>query len=136
MYTGYKLDNASRSKLATLFPPKYPEFIGHHITEAFKIKDGSVPKQPQIILAIAHIDNGVGVEGFVVSLDGSTTRLDGQTYHLTWSIDRNKGAKPVHTNNHIGMAIKLKQPIVLDALAKFFDGSGKSYDAGEYGCTL
>ena len=132
MYTGYEIEQGSRGKLATLFPPKYPNFMGHHITEAFGVKDGSVPEQPQRIMVVAHIDNGEDVEGFVVSIDGSTNRPDGGTYHLTWSIDRNNGAKPVHTNNHIDKAVPLKRPIEIDADAKFFTGAGQSYAKGEY----
>ncbi|RLC97486.1 MAG: hypothetical protein DRI46_12980 [Chloroflexi bacterium] len=132
MYTGYEIEAGSRQKLATLFPPKYPNFMGHHITEAFGVKDGSVPEQPQHVLVVAHIDNGEDVEGFVVSIDGSSDRPDGDTYHLTWSLDRSNGAKPVHTNNHIESAKPLKQPIEIDASAKFFTGAGQSYAKGEY----
>lgn len=132
MYTGYEIEAGSRQKLATLFPPKYPNFMGHHITEAFGVKDGSVPEQPRRVLVVSHIDNGEDVEGFVVSIDGSSKRPDGGTYHLTWSLDRSNGAKPVHTNNHIDSAEPLKQPIEIDVSAKFFTGAGQSYAKGEY----
>ena len=131
MYTGYEIEAGSRQKLASLFPPKYPNFMGHHITEAFGIKDGSVPEQPQKFTVVAHIDNGEDVEGFVVEVDGSSDRPDGGTYHLTWSIDRSNGAKPVHTNNHISEAKPIR-PIEIDATAKFFTGAGQSYSKGEY----
>ena len=42
MYNGYELESGSRQKLLDLFPPKYPTFIGHHITEKFGIKDKEV----------------------------------------------------------------------------------------------
>ena len=32
MYIAYELDRKSRQSLASVFPPKYPDFIGHHIT--------------------------------------------------------------------------------------------------------
>ena len=131
MYTGYEIDQDSRSKLAQLYPPKYPNFMGHHITEAFGVKDGSVPEQPQQILVVGYINNGEDVEGFVVEIDGTTARPDGGTYHLTWSIDRSKGAKPVHTNNHVNEAERIR-PIEIDAHARFFTGAGQSYAKGEF----
>ena len=70
---------------------------------------------------VGYIDDGKGVEGFLVAIDGSTNRPSGGKYHLTWSIDRSKGAKPVHTNAHTGEAKPLKRYIEIDVEAKYFD---------------
>lgn len=135
MYTGYEIDPDSRSKLASLYPPKNPRFMGHHITEAFGVKDGSVPEQPKSITIVGHINNEEnGVEGFIVEIDGTTARPDGGTYHLTWSLDPEKGAKPVHTNNHVDEAVRVR-PIEIDAHARFFTGGGQSYSKGEFKTT-
>lgn len=127
MYTGYEIEKGSRNKLMVLYPPKYPHVLGHHITEQFGVKDGEAPKQPKQVLIIGYIDNGEDVEGFLVEVDGTTDRPSGGKYHITWSIDRSKGAKPVHTNQYTNEAKMLKRPIEIDVDAKFFERSTDSY---------
>lgn len=123
MYNKYELEAGSRSKLFDLFPPKYPNVLGHHITEEFGVKDGRAPEQPQKVLVIGYIDNGEDVEGFLVSVDGKVDRPSGGKYHITWSIDRSNGAKPFHTNQYTDDAVMLKSPIEIDVEAKFFTGA-------------
>jgi hypothetical protein len=37
----------------------------------------------------------------IISIDGSTDRPDGSTYHVTWSLDRSRGRKAVQSNDVI-----------------------------------
>ena len=127
MYNGYEIEQGSRNKLMALFPPKYPNVLGHHITEKFGVKNGEVPEQPKQVLIIGYINNGEDVEGFLVEVDGTTDRPSGGKYHLTWSIDRSKGAKPVHTNNYVNAAVPLKRPVEIDVDARFFERATDSY---------
>lgn len=128
MYTGYEIEAGSRQKIMDLFPPKYPDVLGHHITEKFGVKNPEeVPEQPERVFLVGYIDNGEDVEGFLVEVDGTVNRPSGGKYHLTWSIDRSNGAKPVHTNNHVDDAVMLKHPIEIDVDAKFFDKATSSY---------
>ena len=127
MYNGYEIEEGSRRKLLALFPPQYPNLLGHHITEKFGVKDGSVPEQPKQVLVIGYINNGVDVEGFLVDIDGRVDRPSGGKYHITWSIDRIKGAKPVHTNKYVDHARLLNSPIEIDVDAKFFSSATESY---------
>lgn len=113
MYTAYTLTNVSRKKLYLLYPPKYPEFIGHHITEEFGVPAGTeAPADPVLVQVVGYIDNGEGVEGFLVEVDGTSDRPSGGKYHITWSIDRDKGFKPFHTNDHTGDATPIS-PITI-----------------------
>lgn len=124
MYTGYELTKESRERLREAFPPKYPEMLGHHITEEFGVKDPQkIPEQPGEIKVIGYVDEGNGLEGLLVSIDGNTRRPDGSLYHITWSIDRSKGYKPFHTNKYIKNAVPLTSPININASPKFFTGS-------------
>lgn len=101
MYTAYVLDDASRKMLADRFPPKYPEFVGHHITEQFGVPKGTeAPDQPQKVEVVGYAEDD-GIEALVVAVDGKTERPTGGTYHITWSLDRDKGRKPVHSNKVI-----------------------------------
>lgn len=120
MYTAYALTEKTRKVLHILYPPKYPEFIGHHITEKFGVpSDASPPDEPVLVQVVGYIDNGDGVEGFTVEIDGTSDRPDGGTYHITWSIDRDKGYKPFNTNEYTGDASSMK-PITIEVTPKVF----------------
>jgi len=98
MYTAYVLDNKSRRELSKHFPPKYPETVGHHVTVKFGVsKDAPIPRPAQLKV-VGYADDGEGLEALVVSVDGKVNRPDGSLYHVTWSLDRSKGRKPVHSN--------------------------------------
>lgn len=100
MYTAYVIDDKSRRELKKKFPPKYPDFIGHHVTLRFGVsKDTPKPKAPATVEVVGYKDDGKGAEALVVAINGNTERLDGSTYHITWSIDRSAGRKPVDSNS-------------------------------------
>ena len=42
---------------------------------------------------IGRADDGEGVEALVVSIDGSTDRPGGGTYHITWSLAEGREAR-------------------------------------------
>lgn len=101
-YTAYVLDDHSRQQLAKRFPPKFPQWIGHHITYEFGVPKGS-PEQygvSQTCKVVGYAE-GDGIEALVVAIGGVTTRPDGKTFHITWSLDRSKGRKPVDSNKII-----------------------------------
>lgn len=120
MFTGYALSEESRNRLKALYPPKYKDFIGHHVTEQFGVKpDAKAPAMPESIRIVGYADDGDKVEGFLVEVNGSIKRSSGGVYHLTWSIDRSKGAKPVDTNDVIKKASTIA-PIDLTVVPKNF----------------
>lgn len=126
MYTGYELSENSRNKLRNIFPPQYTEFLGHHITEKFGVSDpDETPKQPTSAKVVGYVNDNTGIEGLLVEINGTTKRPDGSSYHITWSLDREKGYKPVHTNKIIHEATRLKSPIDIEVTPKFFSGSTK-----------
>jgi hypothetical protein len=99
MYTALVLDSKSRRELQKKFPPKYPDFIGHHVTLKFGVpKDTPNPRQPDTIEVVGYKDDGKGVEALVIAINGKSERPDGSTYHITWSIDKSAGRKPVDSN--------------------------------------
>jgi hypothetical protein len=121
MYSGYELTNESRKVLADIFPPKYPEFLGHHITKKFGTNDPKdTPERPNAINVIGYVDDGKGIEGLLVEIDGKIRRDDNSLYHITWSLDRSKGYKPMDTNKIIHKAKKLDNPISITARPKLF----------------
>lgn len=98
-YIAFTLDKKSRNVLKKTFPPKYDDFIGHHVTYKFGVKPNTPLPKGGTLNVIGYIDDGESLEALVVEVNGKTTRPDGKIYHITWSLDRSKGRKPVHSNN-------------------------------------
>lgn len=98
MYSGWLIKDASVTQLKNIFGVKHPDFIGHHVTFMFG-KDSSMPPEADIEV-VGHCVTKT-VECFVVTVNGSMMRPDGSIYHLTWSLDKSKGAKPVDSNKAI-----------------------------------
>jgi hypothetical protein len=52
-----------------------------------------LPQAPHSARIIGRADDGNGVEAMVVALDGSSSRPDGGTWHVTWSLGEGRKAK-------------------------------------------
>jgi hypothetical protein len=99
--TGWMLDTKEREALLDRFPPEWPDVIADHITlDADADKNDALPEAEQAEI-IGGINDGEGLQAMVVAVDGSTHRPDGSTYHITWSLDRKRGRKPVQSNEVI-----------------------------------
>lgn len=122
-YTAFEVPKKARQALATMFPPKYPEFIGHHITNVFGVRnDGTVPVGKQANVVVVGYADEPGLEALVVTVNGKQMRPDGRPYHITWSLDRTAGKKPVHSNNLIAKgSVRSVEPFSFEAVLKFFN---------------
>lgn len=89
-YTAYVLDEQSREKLKQKFPPKYKQFIGHHITVQFGVDQNTEPPEPATLKVVGYVDSGDGLEALVVTVNGELRRSDNSMYHITWSLDPDK----------------------------------------------
>lgn len=96
--TGWLLAKADRERLLGEFRPKYGNTVAHHVT--LKTDAASDPP-PQDVRAqiVGRTDDEAGVEAMVVSIDGTTDRPDGSTYHITWSLADGRRAR--ESNNVI-----------------------------------
>ena len=94
-YNGWLIGEDSKNLLMILFPPKYPDVVAHHVTRSM------TKEQPDdaVVRVIGYADDGEGVECLVVEVNGTHERPGGSIYHITWSIDREAGRKPVHSND-------------------------------------
>jgi hypothetical protein len=97
---GWKLDGEQRSWLLNLFSSAYPDVIADHVTLSSGPDKKRPPKDTNADI-VGQVDDGAGVQAFVVRIDGTTDRPDGSTYHITWSIDRSKGRKARDSNDVI-----------------------------------
>jgi 8-oxo-dGTP pyrophosphatase MutT (NUDIX family)/ribosomal protein S18 acetylase RimI-like enzyme len=122
-YTAYVLTKASRDSLLSKFPPKFPDVIAHHVTLQFGVpQDTAVPEAAKIEVVGYAADDSL--EAVVVSVNGETKRPDGSTYHVTLSLDRTKGRKPVQSNEVVSKGWEPVLPFVLETLPqKLADGT-------------
>lgn len=117
MYDALILSEKTRNYLLAIFPPVYPDEIGHHVTIKFGV--GKNYTQPSISTAdiVAYVDDTKGCEVFVVEVDGKIYRADGKPYHITWSIDREAGIKPMHSGEIAkdeSIWVKIDPPIQIE----------------------
>lgn len=105
-YWAFVLDDASRNALLAKFPPKFPDVIAHHVTVAMckACPAGFTPGDSQQIDVIWYAADE-SLETVVVRA-GSLHRPDGRPFHVTLSLDKAAGRKPVQSNQlieHAGM---------------------------------
>ena len=111
-YLAYEVSRASREMLLKHFPPKYDEVICHHITVKFPAKAGDAfPPPAHEAHVIGYEDSKDGIEALVVEINGKRTRPDGKLFHITLSLDRSKGKKPVHSNDLVNKGFQHVSPI-------------------------
>jgi hypothetical protein len=91
--TGWKLTSDERASLLERFPTKYENVVADHVT----LRTGATPETPlpREVEAevVGHADDGDSLECLVVSIDGTTDRPDGSTYHITWSLGPGRRAR-------------------------------------------
>jgi hypothetical protein len=91
--TGWKLTSDERASLLDRFPPKYENVVADHVT----LRTGATAETPlprEVEAAIVgQADDGDSLECLVVSIDGTTDRPDGSTYHITWSLGAGRRAR-------------------------------------------
>ncbi|HET9810399.1 MAG TPA: hypothetical protein VFP53_01730 [Sphingomicrobium sp.] len=91
--TGWKLPEVERELLLRRFPPEYDTVVANHVT----LEVGATPETPLPrevdAKVIGRADDESGLECLVVSLDGTTDRPDGSTYHITWSLGPGRQAR-------------------------------------------
>ncbi|TCJ38391.1 hypothetical protein [Parafrankia sp. BMG5.11] len=106
---GWKLDRQDREALLGRVRPRWPNVFADHVTLDAHAKRGD--RLPPDVRAevVGEADDGKGLQAVVVAIDGSTDRPDGSVYHITWSLDRAAGRKPVESNTLL--AQKAWQPI-------------------------
>ncbi len=110
---GWLVDEAQRVELLRQFAPAYANVVAHHVTLASKSPD-PLP-EPSVGEIVGMADDGEGVQAMVVSIDGTTDRPGGGTFHITWSLAEGRRAR--ESNDAIGQggwtAIALPVPVTL-----------------------
>lgn len=91
--TGWKLPRDEREQLLERFPPQYENIVADHVT--LRVGADSDTPLPRGVEAqiVGEADDGASLQCLVVSLDGTTDRPDGSTYHITWSLGAGRKAR-------------------------------------------
>ena len=89
---GWLLDEDDREKLLQQFPPRYQKAVAHHVTLKTDAENDPLPP-PVKAEVVGRTDDGEGVEAMVVTIDGTTDRPDGSTFHITWSLGDGRRAR-------------------------------------------
>lgn len=118
-YSGYAVSDTSRARLLSKLPPLFPDVYAHHVTYKFGVGEDEVPSHPTESEIVGYASDD-SLEAYVVSIDGNIYRPDGKIYHVTWSLDKSAGRKPVQSNELIESGWKKIQPIPIDLIPKFF----------------
>jgi hypothetical protein len=119
-YLAYKLSPSSREQLIHHFKPKYPEVICGHVTYKFPAKStDDLPPEVHDAHVIGYEDSGDGLEALVIEINGNSKRPDGKLFHITHSLDRAKGKKPVHSNDLVNKKFTHVSPIAIHLTPAF-----------------
>jgi hypothetical protein len=123
-YTGYLVQNSK--ELLNLIPPRFPKIIAHHITYQFPAKPNQMPPAVDntVDIVAEYWDDDVGIQALEVVVNGNSIRPDGKRFHITWSLDPAKGAKPVMSNvllqNPAANKRLIQPPIPVQVQSHFF----------------
>lgn len=93
---GWKLDSRERLELLSAIPPTWPDVVADHVTLS-SLRKLPIPGRVSGLL-VGIVDDGMGLQAVVASIDGTTIRPDGHTFHVTWSLDRARGRRAVESN--------------------------------------
>lgn len=119
-YIALELSEGDRARLAAKFPPKFSKFIGHHVTYLFGTKSSTPLPDIKSVEVVGYACDEDGLEALVCRVDGSLKRIDGRTYHITWSLEPDEGFKPVQSNKLLEQGWEEVTPINITAQPKFY----------------
>lgn len=116
-YLAAKLTPEQRQAILNAVTPIHPDVICDHITLEYGVSnkaaedwDSTVTVQ---ILSLYQTDK---VQALTVAVNGSTTRKDMKTYHITLSIDRSQGAAPKDSNQIVASIYNFKRQIQMQPM--------------------
>lgn len=95
---GWKLDRPQRALLLERFPPRYADVIADHVTLKTNSEHDGLPRPVEAAI-VGCADDRDSLECLVVTVNGTTDRPDGSTFHITWSLDKSKGREARESND-------------------------------------
>lgn len=113
-YLAYVLSEQDRSTLLTNVCSCVGEIVAHHATAIFPVPDNmESPMTIHDILVTGYAYDDK-VSAVIVEIDGTSFRKDGKILHITISVNRNNGGKPVMSNDLIAKGFtKFSKPFTI-----------------------
>ena len=99
--SGWLVDPKTRESLLQRYPPIYPNVVAHHVTLSSGIESDAAIPLPTRGTIVGRVDDGNGVEALIIEIGGTTDRIGGGTYHITWSLDRAANREARESNGAI-----------------------------------
>lgn len=88
-YVCWKLDENQRETLLRTLLTHFPVQVADHVTLQYDVPSLTpLPPEAHGIIVGEIIDRGV--QAYVVSVNGTTRRPDGERYHITWSLEEDR----------------------------------------------
>ena len=85
---GWKLDRErARASCSSAFRRAMPNAVADHVTLEDPTPKATRCRRPVDAEIVGRADDGDSLEAMVVTIDGTTDRPDGSTFHITWSLD-------------------------------------------------
>lgn len=112
-------DVAALNHLKALYPFSFPNTPNHHVTYEFGVLEEdflkmNLPETMYVCVKQFVKSTEDHIECFLIEVDHDIRRGDGKYYHITWSLNRKAGARPVMSN---------------DILVKYLDGHDPAIEA-------
>lgn len=112
MYSAYVLTKDSRNLLINRIGVKHSDIVAHHVT--YRFGSNELPPEVSLVRVIGYAINDY-VEAVRVEIpDVGTTRPDGESFHITVSVNRENGGKPVHSNKLMRGSVEMVEPFFLN----------------------
>lgn len=116
-YTAFVLTEAARRAVLARVRPEFPDVIAHHVTHEYDVSPDNV-RIPNVdrVRVIGVATDFAKVQALACEVNGRRLRPDGNPYHITLSIDRKEGGKPVHSNIVVGRGFEPIDPFEVDVV--------------------
>jgi hypothetical protein len=121
----WELDKSERSALLERFPPKWPDVYADHVTSGRLDLGSQLNEGTGLIVGVTDDD---GLQALVIEIGSTIYRPDGSIFHITWSLDRARGRRPVDSNALLQKLVweRIEPPISV----KLLPGDGGSQRSG------
>lgn len=122
-YQAYLVPRRVIDTLAVGFPPRFSKFNPHHVTITYGVtQQEPLPQGMAQIEVVGYASDRKGLETFICKVNGTETRPDGLTYHITWSYDPKQGYEPKHATDIITQYgwVPVRTGVEWKAEAEFF----------------
>lgn len=90
---GWSVERGERQALLERFASLYPEVVADHVTLKSRLDPGAPLPGEVTAQIVGMADDGEGVQALIVSIDGTTNRPGGGTFHITWSLAPGRRAR-------------------------------------------